>query len=209
MMAKQTIIDSIHKQLRESSAQLGEERRRLDALQRRAKERDERKQKITNLRKAAVEERHKLSQLQQQYGPAMNGEYRDVCLGDADNGVSPVACNAIPLNTQDQTQSFSNLLYNPSHVQWLHSLPPTSALKARLNAYTANSRDLGDSVGALEAKSLQLEAKYRKIISICTGEEESKIDGVIDKLLRAVDSETADVELGRVNEFLRKVEGVD
>lgn len=209
IMAKQTIIDSMHKQLRECSAQLGEERRRLDPLQRRAKERDERKQKITNLRKAAVGERHKLSQLQQQYGPSMNVEYRDVCLGDADNGISPVACNAIPLTTQDQTQSFSNLLYNPSHVQWLHSLPPTSALKARLNAYTANSQDLGYSVGALEAKSLQLEAKYRKIISICTGEEESKIDGLIDKLLRAVDSETADVELGRINEFLRKVEGVD
>ena len=56
IQAKQSIIDLIHAELRDASAQLGEEQRRLEKLQARAKEREERKQKIANLRKAAADE---------------------------------------------------------------------------------------------------------------------------------------------------------
>lgn len=206
MEAKQNITNQIHKQLRESSAQLGEERRRLEEIQQRAKERDESVQKIANLKRAATEERYKLSQLHQQYGHPMNGEIREMHLGDADNNVSPIPPNAIPSNIL-QGQNSSNLVQIPNHVQFLNSLPPTAVLKARLNAYATNNQGLEDEVKAMKAKSSEVEAKYRKIISLCTKYDESKVDQVIDNLLRAIDSESADVELGRVTEFLRKVEG--
>jgi len=53
----------------------------------------------------------------------------------------------------------------------------------------------------------ELAAKYRKIISMCTGVEEDNVDGVLHNLLRAVESES-DVELGRVRDFLQRVDGV-
>lgn len=218
MTAKQTVIDSVHKQLRESSAQLGEERRRLEALQKRTRDRDERRQKIANLRRAVTEERYQLSQLQQQYGHPINGEIIEMHLGDADKGVSLLPSNTTASNIlmsysngggpQDQAQNHSHLLQNPNHVQFLNTLPPASVLKARLNAYIANNQGLEDNVKTLKAKSSALEAKYRKIISHCTDIEESKVDSQLEGLFRALDSEPADVELGRINEFLRRVEDV-
>lgn len=147
----------------------------------------------------------------------MNGEIMEMHLGDADKSVSPIPPNTIPSNilinssngSQDPNQNYSHLLQIPNHVQLLTSIPPTPVLKARLTAYASNNQGLEDGVGALKSKSSEVEAKYRKIIGFCTGEEESRVDGIIDNLLRAIDSEPSDVELGRVNEFLRKVEGVD
>jgi hypothetical protein len=70
-----------------------------------------------------------------------------------------------------------------------------------------NNESLESEVRNLKRKSGDLESKYRRIIGLCTHVEESKIDGVLGNLCRAVESE-GDVELGRVREFLHKVEGV-
>jgi hypothetical protein len=64
-------------------------------------------------------------------------------------------------------------------------------------------------VGELRSKSRELEVKYRKTISLCTRVPEERIDDVLEGLWRAVDSEGGDVELGRVREFLTRVEGVE
>src|SRR3954464_10353454 len=95
MDAKQAQIDSIHVKLRESSALLGQERSRLDALRKETKEREERKLKIANLRRAAEEERSRLAQLQQQYGQINNEG--DMRLGDADKALA-IPGGAIPAN---------------------------------------------------------------------------------------------------------------
>jgi regulatory protein SWI6 len=195
MAAKQSIIDSIHVQLRESSAHLGEERRRLERLQQRAKEREERKQKIANLRRAAEEEHFRLSQMQQQEGQLSNG-IMEMQMGDADKTFSPLPPNLSP----------TALIHDQRLAA---SLPSNSALRARVNAYIANNDKLDEEVRDQKSKSRDLEGKYRRIISLCTHVDEDKIDSVLDNLFRAVDSEHGDVELGRVRDFLQKVEGVD
>jgi regulatory protein SWI6 len=191
MQAKQSAIDSIHAQLRESSALLGEERRRLDRLRLRAKESSERKQRISNLRKAAEEERYRLQHMQHQHGHMANGDV-DLHLGDADKPFIPLSTIMSP-----------DMTIHPSH------LPPASVLRAQLHAYTSNNSFLESEVRGLKSKSRDLEAKYRRIIQLCTGVEEDKIEGVLGNLTRAVESERGDVELGRVREFLQKVEGVE
>lgn len=195
MAAKQSVIDSIHSQLRESSAQLGEERRRLEHLQVRAKDRDERKQKIGNLRRAGEEEQFRLSQMQQQHGGLMTNGDIDMRLGDADIAFSPILSSISP-----------NMMHDP---RLSGTLPPASTLRIRLNAYMSNNEDLEAHVRELKGKSRDLEAKYRRVISLCTHVDEDKIDSVLDNLCRAVDSEHGDVELGRVRDFLQKVEGVE
>jgi regulatory protein SWI6 len=208
MDAKQAQIDAIHVKLRDSSAALGKERSRLEAMQQQAKEREERKLKIANLTKAQDEERARLVQLEQQYGQ-MNSD-GEMKLGYADKGLA-IPAGAIPANI------LSNI--NPNHHQaqvldqaqrqLLSSLPPAHILLARVNAYKANNEALSESVRALQSKSSDLAAKYRKIISLCTHVDENKVDSVLDSLLRAVESEQDDVELSRVREFLHRVEGVE
>ena len=62
----------------------------------------------------------------------------------------------------------------------------------------------------MKSRSVELEKKLRKVVALCTGVAEEKLDSQIGGLLTAVDSERGeDVELGRVREFLRKVEGVE
>jgi hypothetical protein len=191
MQAKQSVIDSIHNQLRESSAQLGEERRRLERLQVRAKQREERKQKIANLRKATVEEQFRISQLH--HGQICRET--EMRLGDADRAFQ------LPPNIDPGAA-----LHDPRVAG---SLPPASALQARLNAFVTNNEALESEVRGLKGKSRDLEKKYRRVIGLCTRVEENKIDSVLDNLCRAVDSEHGDVELGRVRDFLQKVEGVE
>jgi regulatory protein SWI6 len=195
MQAKQAVIDSIHAQLRDSSAQLGEERRRLERLQVRAKERTERKQKIANLRRAEDEERSRLAHMKQQHGQMANGDI-DMHLGDADKPFAVLPPN-IPASAVMQDPRLAS------------TLPSAATLRARLNAYTANNEALEAEVKGLKGKSRDLEAKYRKVISLCTQVPDDKIDGMLDNLCRAVDSEHGDVELGRVRDFLQRVEGVD
>jgi hypothetical protein len=84
------------------------------------------------------------------------------------------------------------------------NLPSASVLRARLAAYKSNNAALEDGVVQLQSKSSELAAKYRVIIGLCTGTEETKVDSVLPGLLRAVESERG-VELGRVREFLVRV----
>jgi regulatory protein SWI6 len=206
MSAKQAQIDTIHARLREASSTLGIERTRLEDLKRQAKERDERKLKITNLRRAVDEERARLAQMQQQYGQP-NGE-TEMRLGDADKGLA-IPAGAAPENI---LSNINPNLHQPQVLdqaqrQLLASLPPTHVLRARVNAYKANNEGMAESIRGLQSKNSDLAAKYRKIISVCTGAEEDSVDGVLHNLLRAVESEN-DVELGRVREFLQRVDGV-
>ncbi|KAK3062512.1 hypothetical protein LTS18_003918, partial [Coniosporium uncinatum] len=77
----------------------------------------------------------------------------------------------------------------------------------------------------LRSRSGQLEGMYRKVVSLCTGVEERRVEEMLGGLVVAVESEGASgglhkiggpwivegsggMEVGRVREFLRKVDGV-
>ncbi|TVY60849.1 Start control protein cdc10 [Lachnellula suecica] len=203
MEAKQVRIDTLHAQLRESSAMLGEQRRRVEALQENATEQSTRKLKIENLSRAVNEERSKLQDMQRRMGQ-VNGEV-EMQLGDADKGLA-LPAGAAPANV------LANINPNPhqpplldqAQRQLLSSLPPTHVLRARVNAYKANNQALQEDVRSLEGKSSELAAKYRKIISLCTGTE--NVDDLAEALVRATESD-ADVELPRIRDFLQRVDG--
>jgi hypothetical protein len=64
-------------------------------------------------------------------------------------------------------------------------------------------------VKQLRSRSAELEEKYKKVVSLCTGVEENKVGGLLDGLVKAVESEGRMVEVNRIRDFLRKVDGVD
>ncbi|PVH82168.1 apses transcription factor-like protein [Cadophora sp. DSE1049] len=203
---KQAVIDDLHAQLRDASGELGDQRRRVEILQAEAKERDARKTKTANLRRAYDEERGRLSQMQSQYGQ-MNGDV-EMQLGDADKGLA-ISDQASSILSRINFSPHQPLVIDRADRQALSSsLPPAHVLRARLNAYRAVNQELDGNVRDLQSKSSELARKYRQIISLCTSTPESNVDNVIDNLTRAVESEHHDVELTRVREFLQRVEGV-
>ncbi|CAD6448820.1 64bfa33a-bc4b-49e5-b6d7-426b77a88412 [Sclerotinia trifoliorum] len=203
--AKQAQIDSIHAKLREASASLGEERRAMEAKQERNRQREERDLKIANLTRAAEEESAKLLQLQQQFNQPISDLDLEMHLGDADKSL---AIPPIPADINITPTRNSNVEYDHAQRQLLlQQLPSMHILQARINAYKAINDSLERSVQELKSKDTGRIAKYKKIISLCTGVDISKVDGVIEGLARAVESES-DVDLNRVREFLTRVEGV-
>lgn len=203
---KQAAIDDLHAQLRDASGELGEQRRRMEGLQADADEREARKSRILNLRRAYEEERGRLSQLQGQFGQT-NGEM-ELQLGDADKNLG-LSDQASSILSRISVNPHQPLIIDRADRQVLSlSLPPAHVLRARLNAYKSNNQSLTENVRDLQSKSSELAGKYRQVISICTGVAESSVDDNLENLLRAVDSERQDVDLSRVREFLQRVEGV-
>ena len=77
-----------------------------------------------------------------------------------------------------------------------------------MRAYRVNNLGLVEFANQLRGRSIELEKKLRRVVALCTGTEEERIDGMVGSLVLAVESEGGeDVEVGRVREFLRKVEG--
>ena len=173
---------------------------RLEHLQRREKERTDRSRKIANLRQSILERR----QHQQSTINGIDGS------GSHDTKTTSIPSPPSPSSSSEQQLSY------------LSSLPSPSILRARLSAYTNNNAVLEANLANLKSRSSDLEAMYRKVIALCTNTDEDKIDGLLESLVQAVESEAGIVSAetagagveenpadGRVREFLRKVEGVE
>jgi len=201
------LIDQAHAKLRECSASLGEERRRLEELQRKAKEAAEMKQNIHNLKHSTDEQRFRLHQ---QKGMT-NGDTSlpNVRVGEADAGLQ---IKAEELPDPGSVNGDMNLPFHLTQHQfsYLASLPKAEVLRARLSAYRENNKGVREQAKQLKSRSSELEEKYRRVVALCTGVEESKVEELLGGLVAAIESEKGeDVEVGRVREFLRRVEGVE
>lgn len=124
----------------------------------------------------------------------------DVKIGEADAGLE-IDAASLPERMED-------LL--PEQVAYLTSLPPTRILGARAVAYEHNNSALREQAKGLRGRSSELEAKLRRVVAICTGVGGSAVEAMVGGLVVAVESERGeDVEVGRVREFLRRVEEVE
>ncbi|KAF2456273.1 hypothetical protein BDY21DRAFT_288370 [Lineolata rhizophorae] len=214
---KQDDIDRTNTAIRDLSAQQRVERQKLEALRQRIRSRTERRQRAVNLRRAIDEQRQRLTAMGMP-PPGGKGFGRiNVSVGDADKSAAgfeiprealPIAMTTELLSPQEQQQHIHQL--SVQQRGFLSTLPNPAVLKARLHAYAANNAVLKTRSAALKSRSGELEALYRKVVSLCTGVDESRVEESLAALVAAVESESGDgVEVGRVKEFLRKMEGVE
>lgn len=70
----------------------------------------------------------------------------------------------------------------------LESLPPASVLKARLKAYEEVNKNLEEELQQLQDYSV-LTAKFKKVVSFCTGVGVNEVDELLDGLLEAVEGQ--------------------
>lgn len=190
-------IDLLNQQIRDFSAMQKQDHEELQLLQRRANTRMERQQKIANLRRAVNERRTT---------PNATGRTRPV--GHADD---TVLVNYDQWQTSLPDPSADDFQPDEQQKQFIASLPSRHDLRNRLNAYITNNQQLGSQAAELKDRSGELEALYRKVVSLCTGVPEDKVEENLASLVAAVESERGGLgreEVGRVREFLMKVDGV-
>ena len=192
--------------LRETTAALAEERRRLEELQKKSNDRKELKQRLANLRRANEEQKRALTHGRSNNGMNNGIQFRsDVKIGDADAGLEtdPSLLPVSPPPSQP-------LQISPQQHAYISMLPRTDILEARIKAYQTNNASLEEETVQLQTRSIDLEKKLRRVVALCTGVEEDKVDAMVGGLTVAVESERGeDVEVGRVRDFLRRVEEVE
>ena len=197
---KQDVIDRTNVSIRELSAVQKNQLSKLESLQRRIRAHNDRQRRISNLRRSIEETRSRLA-------AAGIKDLAGITRCSADLGYE--------INPQMLTASIGH--DNPNHPASAHahqyspstSIPSLRTLCARLAAYNANNKGLAARAAELKARSGELESRYRRVVSLCTGVEENRVEEMLPALVAAVESESGDgMEVARVREFLRKVEGV-
>lgn len=185
---KQQSVDTLHSSLRTTSAQVGEARRLVEALQEKLNAQQLARQRVLNLSRACQDEEYRLLQLERQHGPL-----------DVDNA------NAweMELDSVLKAQQLGNQANSLGA-----NLPSTHVLRARINALRNRSNLTHQAVAQLKARSKERELKYRRLVSLCTRRPESEVDTLLDTLTRAVESEKGELEISRVRRFLGGVESV-
>jgi regulatory protein SWI6 len=124
----------------------------------------------------------------------------DIKVGEADAGLD--------IDTNILGSPLEPFVMTPEKRTYIATLPSTAILSARGAAYRKHNARLELEAKTLQSQSGELESQLRKIVSLSTGIPEDKVDGMVDGLIAAVASEGGDdVEVGRVREFLRRVEG--
>jgi len=172
-------IDTHTAQVRDLSAKQKHFSDELEGMQARVRARQERKQKVQNLRRAVREMRERRK--------------------------SPPTPGAESLRLGDADREFEPSPHESEHRQ---------VLQARLQAYNSLNSRLSAHLTQLKARDGELEAKYRRVIALCTESSEEQIDAVLTQLVLAVESEgdpgkgSLGQDVQRVRDFLRRVEMV-
>lgn len=202
MKEKDEVLNKTNAALKESSSSLLEERKKLEELSGKAREKEELEQKINNLKRFSQGLRQQLA--------ATSKVQEDVQVGEADKGLDlegriHKVDQLFPGGVHDLTNNL-----NQEQITLLTSLERAEVLTGRVQAYQTHNALLDNEARGLKGRSKELEEKYRKIISFCTGTPDDKVDELLDQLVQAVISEHKDmasgVDLTRVRDFLRTVQ---
>ena len=206
MKEKNEVLDKTNAALRESGSSLAEEKKRLEDLRSRTREREELHQKIGNLRRGVDAIRSQLAK-DQPASPVQSS----VQVGEADKGLDLGGQLGLLEQYYPGSGIDPGMPLNQDQANILAVLERAAVLSGRVKAYQDHNNGLENKTKELKARSHELEDRYKKIVSLCTGADAERVDELVDGLVQAVISEQKEMsdnnELGRVREFLRLVQG--
>lgn len=193
---KSEALDRTRAQLRAATRELAEQRKQISGWRTKVAETDEVKQKIKNLERALIEE-----------------DTFD-WTGRTEVDGSPARTEAGPAFTYRGPGS--TLAGLPAvHIQLnLDADPPIPQVDnvgsnvhlRRMEAwYERVLALLRQRVESIEGASVEQERRCRQIVSAFCGVEVEKVDGMLDQLLVAMESDGPSLDLGRVAGFMNKV----
>ncbi|KAK5676231.1 transcriptional regulator swi6 [Elasticomyces elasticus] len=186
-------IDRLNAQIREFSAMQQADLERLREVKERVKVRAARRDKIAGLKRAVLERKGARS------GNKKRPAELDTTWLEAED-----AEEILEPDTPDSSPT-------PAQRAFLatHHVPSPKSLQARVNAYLTHNATLQVQADELKGRSRETEDLYRRVVSLCTGVDESMVVESLPALVAAVESERGGVreeEAGRVREFLRRVD---
>ncbi|KAL6719761.1 transcriptional regulator swi6 [Lecanora helva] len=200
VQTKQSLIEQTHVKLRETTAFFSEDRHNITELEHQSDEHKTLYQNKVNLQLNNGRKRTRLSSNQRSGTKPLNIR-TDIKVGEADAGLE---MNKTVLHDPKEQP-----IVAPQQRENLASLPGNVVLHARATAYGKRNVPMDAGSKDLQSQSSGLENHLKKVVNLCTGVEESRCDEMVDGLSAAVASECGnDVEVGRVREFLRRVDGV-
>ncbi|KAF1354251.1 apses transcription factor-like protein [Lizonia empirigonia] len=216
---KQDLIDQTNSTISTLSSLQKSEQQRLETLRSRLRLRQDRAKRIANLKRWLEPQRHMLATT----NAATNlHQPREVGYADAEGAGVLIQDSDLPPDARREANHLIRQASGgPSYLSTPLSLPPTASLppalasipaavlRNRIEVYVQANAALLQRSRQLKEKDGQLEAMFRQVVCLCTNVQEDRIDEVLPGLVAALDSDPLDgVEVGRVREFLRKVEGV-
>lgn len=190
MKSKQASLDNLHSTLRTTSSQLGEARRSIEQITATLKKQQLARQKVANLTHAREDDQFRIMNEQSnaaQANPSSSWETELAAMLEAAEEASTSGSGGFASEGM---------------------LPSATILRARIRAIESRREVTRKMVMALKGRSRDVEVKYRRVVALCTGVPETEVDAVVDGLLKAVESEKDELEIGRVRRFLGGVEGV-
>lgn len=225
---KQDLIDRTNESIAQLSTLTKTESQRLEQLRTRIRLRRDRTQRIDNLKQWIHAQQHNLS-ITPGLSAELNGPKKPVGYADTEGVGVVIRGEDLPYDLRAAADTLirkssdgpaylstplpldlSHLSSNAASAAAMAKLPSIATLRHRLEAYIENNSKLADRARQLKEKDGQLEAMYRKVVSLCTKVPENMVDSHLEGLIQALESDERDVvEVGRVREFLRKVEGVE
>jgi regulatory protein SWI6 len=220
---KQDAIDRTNELITHLSTQQKQEQQKLEHLRNRLRLRQDRAKRIANLKRWLELQRHNLSL---NAGAKDLHEKRRIGYADAEGAGVIVNEEDLPFELRQTDELIRRASDGPAYLSTPLPIDPSTLsthvispllsqisntfLRHRLETYTQSNSALLKRSRILKEKDGQLEQMYRKVVSLCTKVEESRIEECLESLVAALDSEEGEgVEVGRVREFLRKVEGVE
>ncbi|KAK8207314.1 hypothetical protein IWZ01DRAFT_438582 [Phyllosticta capitalensis] len=208
---KQDLIDRTNATIQSLSTQQRHLTSHLTSLQRHHRLRTERHQRIVNLRNAISEQADRISRLSSTSVEDIMRNKSALRPGNADVPLDLVQPGHLPPDVgPEDADKIDFHAFGPAQQQAMLNLPSPQTLRAALTAYDANNAELRARSATLKARNGEIEAQYRKVVSLCTGVAEDQVEALLESLVKAVESETGEgVEVGRVREFLRKVDFVE
>lgn len=194
LRSKTEAIDRLNEQIRELSAMQKSDLEKLQEMKDRLQFRAERQAKIANLRREIEKKKaanKKMQNRRKSQSPTSQIDLEPDWLTDLNDNLNSTRMDA------HQRQLITS------------SLPAPHLIKSRLAAYTKSNAKLQSQADQLRARSTELEGLYRKVVALCTGVPEEKLDEALPALVAAVESERGGLgesDVGRVREFLRKTD---
>lgn len=217
---KQDVIDQTNSTISTLSSLQKSEQARLEALRTRLRTRQDRAKRIANLKRWLEPQRHMLAATTTATDLSTR---REIGYADAEGAGLLVQPTDLPDDVRTEADHLIRQASSgPAYLSTPLSLPssatlsanlssiPTNVLKQRITVYCQANAALLQRSRQLKDKDGQLEAMFRQVVALCTSVPEERVDEVLPGLCEALDSDPLEgVEVGRVREFLRKVEGVE
>ncbi|KAI3475809.1 hypothetical protein L1887_62745 [Cichorium endivia] len=197
---KNDALATVQSHLQAATRDLAARRKTVGAAQAKLAERDEARQRAQNLRRAIIAQlaiddadaEARLAELQHEAEAASAAKEADAMDVDGDvvGLIESLASSIVAATDEVEGDAEVEELVR---LRWVVSF------------LSHSSDSLAAQIGELEQAAATKEAQCKQVVAICANIAQDKVEGMLDELLTAMESDGPDVDLARVATFMGKV----